>query len=424
MSFPFPGRILPIAPGTFRALRHRNFRLLWLGQGASLMGSWMQSTAQGWLVLRLTDSPFMLGVVGFCTFSPVLLFGLVAGVTADRVPRRAALLWTQGTMLAMAAILTVLTALGRVEAWHVALLAFGVGTAGAFDIPIRQSLLQDLVGREDLPNAIALNSLAFNGARLAGPAVAGLLLTMSGEALVFGLNAASYLAILVSLMLIRLPATTGGDATPPQPWVASMLEGLRFALRTPPVRVILGLVVISSIFGSPYTILMPVFARDVLDAGARGLGLLMGASGMGATFGALYLAQRTTSRRSGGIIARALALFGASLIAFALSTSFGVSVALLTLVGGGLMVQMATSNTLLQLMSPAHLRGRIISLYMLAFVGMAPFGSLLAGTVARRFGASWSVGIGGTVCLLAAAWFATRLPGLRRAAQQALSNEA
>jgi MFS family permease len=410
MSIPLPGRDLPLVPRTFRALGHRDFRLLWLGQLVSLTGSWMQSVAQGWLVLRLGNSAFHLGLVGFCNFAPVLLFALVAGVAADRLARRRALYWTQGSAMVLAFTLAALTATGTVRVWHVALLAFGAGTAGAFDIPIRQSLLQDLVGREDLPNAIALNSLAFNGARLLGPALGGLLLAELGEAMVFLVNGLSYLAVLVGLALMRTePATR----RPSDSWLSGMREGIAWVRGSRKARLFLALVSISSVFGLPYSILLPVFARDVLGVGARGLGFLTGATGLGATVGALYLAGRGTRGR-GVLVAVAMALLGASLVAFALSRAFALSLLLLVLVGAAMIVQMATSNTLLQLLAPEELRGRIVSFYMLAFLGTAPVGSLLAGTLAHALGTPAAVAIGGAVCLAAALWFAFRLPRLRR----------
>ena len=413
MSIPLPGRILPLAPRTFRALGHRNFRLLWTGQLVSLTGRWMQSVAQGWLVLRLSDSPLALGFVGFCTFAPILLFALVAGVAADRVPRRKALMWTQGAAMLLALVLAALTWSDVVRVWQVALIAFGVGIAGAFDIPIRQSLLQDLVGREDLPNAIALNSLAFNGARLIGPAVGGFVLAAWGEASVFLINGLSYLAVLISLVRMRLEPLPENRRT--SSWVLEIREGIHWVKGNSKARVFLTLVMVTSVFGLPYTILLPIFARDILDVGSRGLGFMTGATGLGAMIGALYLAGRDSTQSRGGLIASAIGLLGASLIAFSLSRSFALSLGLLVLIGAAMIAQLATSNTLLQLLAPAELRGRVVGYFMLAFMGMAPLGSLLAGLVARGAGTPAAVLIGGAVCLVTGVWFATRLPALRRA---------
>jgi MFS family permease len=412
MAFPLPGRILPIAPGTFRALRHRDFRLLWLGQVVSLTGTWMQFVAQSWLVLRLTDSAFHLGLVGFVNYLPVLLFGLVAGVMADRVARREALLWTQGAAMVLALVLFALTWLERVEFWHVAVLAFLVGTVGSFDIPIRQSLLLDLVGRDDLPNAIALNSLAFNGARVVGPSVAGLVLAGFGEAPVFLINGLSFAAVLTGLALMR--PSPAAAAVSRSSWIAEIREGLGYIWRTAEARSILTLVLIASLFGLPYSILLPVFARDLLQVGARGLGFMTGATGLGAVTGALYLAGRKSLGQTGRTAAVAMSVLGASLIVFSRSGFFPLSIVLLFVIGGAMLVQLATGNTMLQLMAPERLRGRIVSLFLLAFVGMTPLGSLAAGWIADRFGARAAVLIGGGVCLIAGLWFAGRIPDFRR----------
>lgn len=413
MSFPMPGRILPLAPGTFRALAHRNFRLLWIGQLVSLSGSWMQSTAQGWLVLRLTDSAFYLGLVGFCNFLPIMLFALPAGVAADRLRPRAALIGIQSFALLNATALATITGLGIVRPWHIVLFALGNGTVAAFEIPIRQRFLQDLVGRDDLPNAIALNSLAFNGARLIGPSAAGFLVALAGEAACFGINAVTYLAVLAALVAIDVAPRAGG--TDRTSFGRQLADGVSYAVRSPRVRTLLSLVIVSAAFGMPYQVLLPVFARDLLGVGSRGLGILMGAAGLGAVAGALYLAGRRSHRRSAGVVATAMTAFGAGLVGLALSRSFPLSIACITVVGAATIVQMATSNTLLQLSAPPELRGRVISLYLLAFAGSAPIGSLVAGWAARSHGVETTVGVGGAVCLAAAAAFATRIPAIRRA---------
>ena len=413
MSIPLPGRVLPLGAGTFRALRHRDFRLLWIGQLVSLTGRWMQSVAQGWLVLRLSDSAFLLGLVGFCSFIPILIFGLVAGVAADRLPRRRALIWTQGAAMVLAVALAAITWIDVVRVWHVAALAFGVGIAGAFDIPIRQSLLQDLVGRDDLSNAIALNSLAFNSARLIGPAIGGFLLAVFGEALVFLINALSYLAVLAGILMMH------SKPIPPEnrsfSWVGEVRAGLAWVASSGRAKVLLALVVVSSVFGFPYSILLPIFARDVLGIGSVGLGVMLGATGLGAVCGALWLAWDDAPRRRGRRVGVAMALLGVSLVAFSASRTPWLSMLLLVGIGGAMIVQLASSNTSLQLLAPAALRGRIVSIYMLAFMGMAPLGSLLAGVLASRFGTPVAVGLGGLVCLGAAIWFLARLSALRRA---------
>lgn len=414
MSFPLPGRILPVGPETFRALRHRDFRLLWIGLLVSLTGRWMQAVAQGWLVLRLSDSPFQLGLVGFCQFLPVLLFALPAGVAADRLPRRVTLLWTQGLSMVFAIALAVLTGLDAIRVWHVAILAFATGAAGALDIPVRQSLLQDLVGRENLPNAIALNSLAFNSSRMIGPAIGGALLAITGEAAVFLVNGLSYLAVLAAIrgMRHRAPVRAAERVS----WIAQVRAGIAHAAGDPRMRTLLALVFVTSVFGSPYTILLPVFARDVLSVGSSGLGWMMGAGGLGAVLGALSVAGRGGRLRAGRTVAGAMFLLGLGLIGFSVTRDFALALILLVVIGGAMIVQIATSNTMLQLLSPPELRGRIISLYMLAFLGAAPLGSLLAGTLARTLGTPRAVMIGGAVCAVTSVWFATRIPALRAAA--------
>ncbi len=416
MSTPLPGRILPLAPGTFRALRHRNFVLYWSGQLVSLVGTWMQTVAQGWLVLRLSNSPFYLGFVGFCAFVPILLFTLLGGVVADRVARRRALLLTQTLSMLLAFALAALTWTGVVQVWHVALLAFALGTVNAFDMPLRQSFLFELVGRDDLPNAIALNSIAFNSARLIGPALAGLVLAAYGETACFTLNALSFVAALVGLTLIRVGRVAPGPTD--RSWARGILDGISFAWRTPQVRVILLMVAVSSTFGMQYSVLMPAIARDVLGGDQRTLGFLVGSAGAGAILGALFVAGRASARRAGRTVGTAAALFGASLVAFAFSRSFWLSAGILLLIGGAMIVQMATSNTFLQLTAPHALRGRVVSVYTLMFVGMAPFGSLLSGLVAKFAGTPAAVGIGGAICLMAATAFALRLGHLDEVARE------
>jgi len=354
----------------------------------------MHSVAQGWLVLRLTDSPLFLGLVGFFSYLPVLLFALPAGVAADRVRRREALLVLQSIGMLLALGLAGLTFSGEVLAWHVVAIAFASGTAGVFEIAIRQSFLQDVVGRDDLPNAIALNSLAFNGARFVGAAVGGVLVGTLGEAAVFLLHGLSFVAVLVGVARIRAAATERGRGGS---WIGETRQGLGWVRDTAPARALLALVLVSSVFGLPYSILLPVFARDVLGVGSRGLGALLGAAGLGAAGGALYLAGRRHGHGQQRIAATALATLGAGLVGFSLSRSFVLSLGLLVVVGGAMIVQLASSNTQLQLLAPPEMRGRVISIYMLAFMGMAPIGSLAAGALARGIGSPWTVGVGGAV---------------------------
>lgn len=416
MSVPLPGRILPLAPGTFRALRHRDFRLYWTGQFVSLTGTWMQSLAQGWLVLRLSNSPFQLGLVGFCAYAPVVLFTLFGGLAADRVSRRRALVVTQTLSLLQALTFALLTWTGTIQVWHVAVLAFLLGTVNSFDIPIRQSFLHELTGRDDLPNAIALNSAAFNAARLVGPAIAGVVLAEAGEAVCFLLNAASYLAVLVALLLIRSSRRELDGAE--GDWLRGIRDGVRYAWRVARIRRILVMVAVSSLFGMPYSILMPALARDVLHGDQRTLGFLMGAAGAGAVLGALLVAGRRSTRHAQGIANLAMGAFGTSLVALSWSRSVGLSLPVLVITGGAMIVQMATSNAFLQLAAPAELRGRVVSLYTLMFLGTAPFGSLLSGFAARHVGTPAAVGIGGLACVAVALALAARsalvsMPGRR-----------
>ena len=415
MTIPFPGRMLPPTPGAFRALRHRNFRLLWIGQVISLTGGWMQSVAQGWLVLRLTDSAFYLGLVGFFSFLPVLLFALPAGVAADHLPRRKTLFWTQAGAMLLSLTLAALTYFEVVRVWHIVSLAFVMGTLAALAIPVRQSLLQDLVGREDLPNAIALNSLSFNGARLVGPLLAAPLLPLLGEAPLFLINSISFLAVLIAINRMQVPRS---EPATRQSWTAEIRAGINFATGEPRVRSILALVVVTSVCGSSYSVILPVFARDILGVGAGGLGTMMGATGVGATAGALLLASQASRLRTGRTIAVAMATLGLGLVGFAAAPTFPVALALLFVVGMSMLIQMAVSNTALQMLAPPDMRGRIISLYMLAFLGTAPVGALTVGALAQSVGAPATVAGGGVICVLTAAWFVTRIPALRAASAE------
>ncbi len=397
--------MLPPSPGTFRALRHRDFRLLWSTQLVSLTGTWMHSVAQGWLVLRLSDSVFWLGVVAFCNYLPFFLLSLAGGVAADRFSRRRALGWTQGTAMALALALALGSAWGKVGVGHLCLFALALGIVTAFDIPVRQALLQDLVGREDLQNAIALNSAAFNVARFAGPAVAGYVVARWGEALCFLLNGVSYLPVLAGLAAMRVRDHPREEMT----WMAGAREAVRFAWSEPRARSVLMLVGVSSLFGAPYAVLLPAYVRDVLGGEAVVLGHLTAASGLGALLGALLLARRASTRGAGGWIAAAMALFGSGLLSLAVARHPAAAGWGLVLVGGSLVVQLGASNAFLQLLAPERLRGRAVSLYMLAFIGMAPFGSLLGGTAARLLGVPGALAAGGAACVLGAAAFATRI---------------
>lgn len=399
-----------------RAFKHRNYRLFFGGQLISLTGTWMQSLAQAWLVYRLTGSAVLLGFVAFSGQFPVFLFATIGGAFADRHRRHRILVATQTASMLLAFVLAALTLTHRVQVWHVFMLASLLGVVNAFDIPTRQAFVTEMVGREDLINAIALNSSMFNGARIVGPAVAGILVATVGEGWCFFANAVSYMAVIAGLLMMKI---TARERIPlPGSTLASIIEGFSYVGRTGPVRSLLSLIGLISLLGMPYVVLMPIFADQILHGGARGLGLLMGASGVGALIGALSLAARSGARGLGRLVAFAAAGFGISLILFSFSRSFWLSAALLLPVGFFMIVEMASTNTLIQTLVPDNLRGRAMAVYGMMFMGMAPFGALLAGAVAHRLGAPITVTLGGAVCIVASIVFGLRLPAFRREARQ------
>jgi MFS family permease len=400
--------------GSFRALRHRNFRLFVGGQLVSITGTWMQSVALGWLVYRLTHSAFLLGLVGFCGQIPSLVVSPLAGVWADRWNRHRMVVATQALSMLQALLLAGLVLTGVVEVWHLLALSLFIGIVNAFDVPARQSFLVEMVGgREDLPNAIALNSSTFNAARLVGPSVAGAMIAAVGEGVVFLVNGLSYVAVIGALLAMRVPArpSPGGPVAPA--W-KTLEEGFTYVTRFSPVRSILLLVALVSLAGAPYAVLMPVFATDVLHGDAHTLGFLVGSIGVGALCGALLLASRRTVRGLGNLIVAAVAGFGAALVAFSFSRSVALSLVLVFFTGLGLMVQMAASNTILQTVVDDDKRGRVMSFYAASFMGTMPIGSLVAGGLAGTIGAPRTLFLGGVVCLLGAVAFARALPGIRK----------
>ena len=399
-----------------RALRHRNFRLFFAGQLISLIGTWMQTIAQSWLVYKLTGSSLLLGTVGFCSQIPVFLLAPAGGIVADRSNRRKIVIATQTASMILSFILAMLTLTHHVRVWHVMFLASCLGVVNAFDIPARQAFLIDMVGREDLLNAIALNSSMFNGARIVGPAVAGVLIAWIGEGYCFLSNSISYIAVIAGLLLMHIdrPAKLKIEASP----IENMIEGFRFVKHTAPIRAILLLLGLVSIVGMPYAVLMPVFADQILHGGPRALGMLMGATGVGALIGALSLAARTGVRGLGRLIAFAACSFGVSLILFSVSRIFWLSIILLIPAGFSMMVHMASSNTMIQSMVPDQLRGRVMSVYSMMFMGMAPFGAFFAGAVAHHIGAPLTVAIGGGVCIIGGSIFAMILPSIRQEARE------
>lgn len=397
---------------TLRSLRYRNYRIYFIGQGLSLVGTWMQQVAMAWLVYRMTGSAWWLGIVGFAGRIPVLPLAPIGGVVADRFSRKRILYITNSVAAAQAALLGVLVMTGTVEVWHVIVLAMLLGTIDAFDIPARQSWFVHMIDDpEDVGNAIALNSTIFNAARLIGPSIAGVAIAATGEGPVFLLNALTYSAMLFALMRIQVVSEPRPDRS--QNVLANLLEGFDWAWRFTPVRDVLVLMTLVSFLAVPFAVLMPVFATEILGGGPETLGFLLAAQGVGALIAALFMAYRSGMRGLGRLIAFAAAVFGVGLIGFGLSRSIWLSLPLLALAGFGLMLQTASSNTFLQMIVGDALRGRIMSLYTLAFVGTLPLGSLFAGWLAERIGAALTVAMGGAATLVAAAVFTRRLPVLR-----------
>lgn len=398
-------------PATLRALQYRNFQLFAGGQIISLIGTWMQNVAQSWLVYRLTGSSVLLGAIGFSGQIPVFLMSPLGGIVADRFSRHRVVIATQTASMLLAFALAALTLTGRVEIWHIFVLSALLGVVNAFDIPARQAFIVEMVGKPDLMNAIALNSSMFNASRVVGPAIAGILVASIGEGWCFFANAVSYIAVIVGLLAMRVerraPAPPSGSP------IAHIAEGFRFVIENTPVHALMILLGVVSITAMPYAVLMPIFADRILHGGAAALGWLMGASGVGALAGALLLASRRDLKGLGRWVAMSAAGFGVALIAFGMSRTFWLSAALLLPVGFSMMIEMGSSNTLIQSMVPDQLRGRVMSVYSMMFMGMAPIGSLLAGAAADRIGAPWTVAAGGVVCAIAAAVFAARLPAIR-----------
>jgi MFS family permease len=404
---------------TFRALKHRNFKLFFSGQIISLVGTWMQTVAEAWLIYRLTGSGALLGLLGFVGQMPIFVFSPVAGIVADRWPRRNVIVATQTSSMTLAFTLATLTLTHHIVVWEIITLATLLGVINAFDVPARQSFLIEMVGREDLLNAIALNSSMFNGARVAGPAIAGILVAVVGEGWCFLLNGLSYLAVIAGLFMMRtqrLPVVRDGISP-----LEKLREGIRFARQTKPIRMILTTVALVSFTALPYTVLMPIFAVKILHGGASSYGTLMGAVGMGAMFGALALAMRQQLKGLGNVLAFAATGLGASLVLFSLSHWFWVSFVILILSGFTMMMQFTASNTLIQAMVPDQLRGRMMSLYAMMFLGMTPFGSLLAGFLADHIGAPKTVALGGFVSCIGGLVFLRRWPAMRAPARDLIA---
>ncbi|MBI5481483.1 MAG: MFS transporter [Deltaproteobacteria bacterium] len=399
-------------PPTFAALRHRNYRLFFAGQLVSLVGTWMQSVAQGWLVYQLTGSALALGLVSAAGQAPVLVLALLGGAVADRVAKRPLLLFTQSALGCFALLLGALTALDLVRPWHVALIAALSGVANAFDLPTRQAFVTEMVGEDDLLNAIALNSAIFHGARIIGPTVAGLMVASVGLSACFLVNGASFLAVIAALVAMRLPPR----ARPPADgslW-RNLVAGVRYAARTPHVAAILLLVATFGVFGLPYAVLLPVYARDILGVGPQGLGMLFAASGTGALAGSLALATFSRTRRRALLLLVGLGAFAVAIGGFGWSQRFGLALGFLVVSGASAITFMASCNTLLQTTVPEELRGRMMGMYSFVFLGLAPFGALQAGSVAHAFGAPVAILVGAVVCVVAVVLVVGFVPTLRR----------
>jgi len=397
---------------TWRALRHRNFRLFFGGQSISLIGSWMTRVATSWLVYRLTGSPLLLGLVGFAGQIPTFLLAPLAGVVVDRFDRRKLLVWTQALAMAQSLLLAWLTLSHHINIWEVLALSVVQGLVNAFDMPGRQSFMVKMVeDKADLSNAIAINSSMVNTARLLGPAAAGLLIAATSEGWCFLVDGVSYIAVIASLLMMRIaPDSIQAENSS---MMTQLREGWFYVAGFMPIRTILMLFALLSLMGWPFMVLMPIFAAKVLHGGPHTLGFLMGAVGVGSLVSALSMVMRRNVRGLTKMLPIGAGVFGVGLVCFGLSNTLWLSMAMMVLTGFGMMQGMVASNTILQTLVEEKMRGRVMSYYTMAFVGMAPFGSLLAGFLAHLLGAQRTVILSGVACLLGALWFWSRLAGIR-----------
>jgi len=405
----------------FRSLRSKNYRLFFFGQGISLIGTWTQQVAISWLVYRVTGSTFLLGVVAFSNQIPTLFLGPLAGVVADRWERKRLLLWTQSLSMLQALILAALVLTGAIQTWQIIALSLFIGIINAFDIPIRQSFVMQMVEKkDDLGNAIALNSAMFNSARFIGPMVAGILISTVGEGVCFLINGISYLAVLASLAAIRLAPRQNLKVKAPV--LREFYDGVRYAWSFKPIIAILALLSVFSIAGAPYLVLMPAYAKDVLHGGAHTFGFLMSAAGIGALSATLYLASRKNAHGLIKIIPVAAVACGLGIASFALSRNISLSIICLFLAGFCMMTQIASSNTIIQTVVDDDKRGRVMSLFAMSFMGIMPFGSLLAGSVADRIGVQNTLLLGAACCIAGALIFASKLPMLSELLKPVFAN--
>lgn len=401
--------------GIARSLKHRNYRLFFSGQSVSLIGTWLTRVATSWLTYRLTRSALLLGIVSFASLMPTFFVAPLAGVLADRWNKHKVLIATQVAAALQSAALAVLTLSGRITIWHIIALSVVQGLINAFDVPVRQSLLIEMIDdRRDLPNAIALNSSMFNMARLVGPSFAGILIAAVGEGGCFAIDAVSYLAVIGTLLMMSLPHTAR-TREPEAHVLHELREGFRYAARSRAIVSVLVFLALVSFTGMPYMTLLPMIVTERLSGDARLLGYLTAASGLGALAGALFLASRKSVLGLGRIVLASALTFGIGLIAFGFSRSIWLSMPLMLFTGLGMMVQMAASNTILQSIVDEGKRGRIMSLFLMAYTGMMPFGGLFGGFLADRIGAALTLAIGGAVCCIGGLVFVRSLPEIRRA---------
>jgi MFS family permease len=399
-------------PQITRAFESRNYKLFFSGQTVSLIGTWITRVATSWLIYRLTGSLLLLGVVGFCGQIPTLILGPFTGVIVDRVDRHRILVITQVLSMLQSFALAALVFTGAIQVWHILVLQIAQGIINSFDTPARQSFVVEMIeDRAHLPNAIALNSTMVNASRIIGPSVGGLIIAAVGEGWCFFADGVSYLAVIASLIAMRVAKRAMPTKT--TSLRAEFREGFHYVSRFLPVRSALTLLALVSMLGMPYSVLMPAIATKFLHGGAHTLGFLMTASGVGALAGALYLASRKSVLGLGRVMVASAALFGAGLIAFSFSRSLILSLAILTTVGAGMMITMASTNTIVQTIVREELRGRVMAFYSMAFLGTAPLGSLMAGAIAERIGPTNTILAGGIGCIAAAIWFGMRLPLIR-----------
>jgi MFS family permease len=397
----------------FRSLKYRNYKLFFSGQSVSLIGTWMQRIAMPWLVYHMTGSALLLGVVGFAGQIPTFILSPVAGVFTDRWNRYKVLLITQIISMIQAAVLAWLCLTGLIQIWEIVTLSVILGCVNAFDVPSRHSFVIDMVEKkEDLGNAIALNSLMFNGARLIGPSIAGIMLASTGEGVCFLLNAISYIFVIISLLMMKLHIK---EIKKKETQILKELsDGLRYTFGFMPIKHLLILLSISSLMGMSYSVLMPVFAKEILHGGSHTFGFLMGAAGFGALMGALFLASRRSILKLGRIVPLSTLIFGTGLIGLSFSRLFPLSLLLMIFIGLGMMMQTAATNTILQTITDDDKRGRVMGFYSMAIMGTAPFGSLMSGGLAKVIGTPWTIFIGGLSCIIGAIFFFRKLPELRK----------